>query len=79
MKVLSDKSRRGKMKGNVYVKTAREAADFLRVHLGTIRRLAGHGCITAFKVGKDRRFHKEELGRWSNWQYFGPQGGGGAV
>jgi len=47
---------------------AREAAGFLKAHVETIRRLARRGEIPAFKVGKDWRFHKEALRRWSEGQ-----------
>jgi excisionase family DNA binding protein len=50
------------------VMNAREAADFLKAHVETIRRLARRGEIPAFKVGKDWRFHKKALLSWTQGQ-----------
>ncbi len=47
------------------VLNAREAAEFLRAHVETVRRLARRGEIPSFKVGKDWRFSREALRRWS--------------
>jgi excisionase family DNA binding protein len=47
---------------------AREAAVFLGTHVETVRRLARRGDIPSFKVGRDWRFHKEALLRWSEGQ-----------
>jgi excisionase family DNA binding protein len=47
---------------------AEEAAASLAVHVETLRRLARRGRIPAFKVGKDWRFRRESLGRWSETQ-----------
>jgi excisionase family DNA binding protein len=44
---------------------AKEAADFLNVHLETIRRLARQKEIPAFKVGKGWRFSEETLKKWA--------------
>ena len=44
---------------------AREASIFLNAHVETIRRLARKGNIPSFKVGKDWRFRKEDLIKWS--------------
>jgi excisionase family DNA binding protein len=44
---------------------AREAADFLHAHVETIRRLARKGEIPSFKIGKDWRFLKENLIKWT--------------
>jgi excisionase family DNA binding protein len=43
----------------------REAAAFLGVHEQTVRRLSRRGAIPCFKVGRDWRFRKEALLRWS--------------
>jgi excisionase family DNA binding protein len=51
----------------------REAAAFLGAHEQTVRRLARRGGIPAFKVGRDWRFRKEAIQRWSEEQ----QRGGG--
>jgi excisionase family DNA binding protein len=51
----------------------RAAAAFLGVHEQTVRRLARRGAIPCFKVGRDWRFRREALIRWSEEQ----QGGGG--
>ena len=45
-----------------------EAAAFLGAHEQTVRRLARRGAIPSFKVGKDWRFRKEALLRWSEEQ-----------
>ena len=50
---------------------ASEAAAFLGAHIQTIRKLARSGRIPAFKVGKDWRFRKEALLRWSEDQQRG--------
>jgi excisionase family DNA binding protein len=46
-------------------------AVFLGVHIETVRRLARSGEIPSFKVGKDWRFRKEALLRWSEEQQRG--------
>ena len=53
---------------NADVFNIRQAAAFLGAHEQTIRRLARRGLIPAFKVGKDWRFRKEMLLRWSENQ-----------
>jgi excisionase family DNA binding protein len=50
------------------VMNARDAGDFLKAHVETIRRRARRGEIPAFKVGKDWRFHKEALLSWTQGQ-----------
>ena len=49
----------------------REAAAFLGAHEQTIRRLARRNAIPCFKVGRDWRFRKEALVRWSEDQHRG--------
>lgn len=44
---------------------AREAAEFLGVHVETIRRHAKKGTLPGFKVGSDWRFLKDALLRWA--------------
>jgi excisionase family DNA binding protein len=46
----------------------REAAAFLGAHEQTIRKLARRGAIPCFKVGRDWRFRREALLRWSESQ-----------
>ena len=46
----------------------REAAAYLGVHEQTVRRLARRDAIPGFKVGRDWRFRKEALVRWSEEQ-----------
>jgi excisionase family DNA binding protein len=48
-----------------------EAAAFLGAHEQTVRKLARRAGIPAFKVGKDWRFHREALVRWSEEQQRG--------
>lgn len=56
---------------NPEVFNIREAAAFLGAHEQTIRKLARRGAIPAFKVGRDWRFRKEALLRWSEEQKCG--------
>ena len=44
---------------------AQAAATLLNAHVETVRRLARRGGIPSFKVGKDWRFRKDALLRWS--------------
>jgi excisionase family DNA binding protein len=52
----------------------REAAAFLGAHEQTVRKLARSRVLPAFKVGRDWRFRREALVRWSEEQH---RGGGG--
>jgi excisionase family DNA binding protein len=52
---------------------AHEAAALLRAHVETVRRLARRGDIPSFKVGKDWRFNREALVRWSEKKPVGNQ------
>jgi len=56
------------MKNDSDVLNAKEAAEYLKAHVETVRRMARRGEIPAFKVGKDWRFHKELLRQWSEEQ-----------
>jgi two-component system, response regulator, stage 0 sporulation protein F len=47
---------------------AAEAAALLGAHVETVRRLARRGEIPCFKLGKDWRFHREAIERWSHEQ-----------
>jgi len=53
---------------------AKEAAEFLGVHVETLRRLARNGEIPSFKIGKDWRFNKDALERWMENQYIPSSG-----
>lgn len=44
--------------------TARELADYLRVHPSTIYRLLRKGGLPAFKVGRGWRFDVTIIDRW---------------
>lgn len=59
--------------GNIYigaedtaspVMTSGEAADYLKMHVKTVCRLAKEGKIPAKKVGSEWRFLKSVLDRW---------------
>ena len=52
----------------IEVLNAEAAAAFLGAHVETLRRLARRGGIPSFKVGRDWRFRKEALLRWSDGQ-----------
>jgi excisionase family DNA binding protein len=56
---------------NTEVIDAVEAAEFLGAHVETIRRLARRGEIPSFKVGKDWRFRRDILQKWSETQRSG--------
>ena len=45
-----------------------QAAAFLGAHVQTIRKLARSGALPSFKVGKDWRFRREALERWTHDQ-----------
>ena len=45
-----------------------EAAQYLRVHQETLRRLARNGEIPAYKVGRGWRFNRSTLDRWAESQ-----------
>ena len=47
---------------------AAEAAALLGAHVETVRRLARRGEIPCFKLGKDWRFHRAAIERWSHEQ-----------
>jgi excisionase family DNA binding protein len=46
----------------------RDAAAFLGVHEETVRRLARRAVLPSFKVGRDWRFRRDALLRWSEKQ-----------
>ena len=44
--------------------TVAEVADYLHVSLSTVHRLARHGLIPAFRIGRDYRFGRDEIDKW---------------
>ena len=44
--------------------TAKEVAEYLKIHPLTVHRYAREGKIPAFKIGTDWRFHKKYIERW---------------
>jgi len=63
------------MKNDSDVLNAKEAAEYLKAHVETIRRMARRGEIPAFKVGKDWRFHRKALRQWSEGRHYNSNGG----
>ncbi len=59
------------MSEDTQVMDASAAAAFLGAHVETIRRLARRGEIPSFKVGKDWRFRREAIERWSEGRHSG--------
>ena len=53
---------------------AKETAECLKAHVETVQRMARRGEIPAFKVGKDWRFHKEALRKWTETQHCNSNG-----
>ncbi len=51
------------------VMTSVEAADYLKMHVKTICRLAKEGKIPARKVGSEWRFLKNVLDRWLSEEF----------
>jgi len=62
------------MENDAGVLSTKEATAVLKAHGETIRRLARRREIPACKVGKDWRFHREALRRWSEGQNSEPSG-----
>ena len=62
------------MKSESGVLNAKEAAEYLKAHVETVRRMARRGEIPAFKVGKDWRFQKEALKKWTETQHLSSNG-----
>lgn len=52
------------IKNRQEIMTAKEVADYLKLHPLTVHRLAREGKIPAFKIGTDWRFHKKHIERW---------------
>jgi excisionase family DNA binding protein len=50
--------------GNNAVMTSMEAAEYLKMHVKTVCRLAKEGKIPAKKVGSEWRFLKNVLDKW---------------
>jgi len=46
------------------IMTAKEVADYLKLHPLTVHRYAREGKIPAFKIGTDWRFHKKYIDKW---------------
>ena len=46
------------------IMTAKEVADYLKLHPLTVHKYAREGKIPAFKIGTDWRFHKKYIERW---------------
>ena len=44
--------------------TISEVADYLRLHLSTVYRLAREERLPAVKIGNQWRFHKEHIEEW---------------
>lgn len=44
---------------------AHEAAELLGAHVESVRRLARRGALPGYKIGKDWRFKRDALTRWS--------------
>jgi excisionase family DNA binding protein len=44
--------------------TVREVSELLKIHQGTVYRLAKEGRIPAFRIGTDWRFRTELVVRW---------------
>jgi excisionase family DNA binding protein len=58
--------------------TARQVADFLQVHISTLRRWSDQGILKSYRVGprRDRRYKQEDvLGFVSEDHIAGGQGG----
>jgi excisionase family DNA binding protein len=62
-------AKRVTMAHDTEVLNAHEAAAFFGVYVETIRRLARRGEIPSFKMGKDWRFRKDAILRWSEEQH----------
>lgn len=56
--------------------TAREAADFLRVHLVTLYSWVSEGKVPSIKLGRKRLFDPAELERWLETQTVRERGPG---
>lgn len=50
------------------VMNVKETAAFLGTHIETVRRLARRGDLPSFKVGKDWRFRRDALLKWTEAQ-----------
>jgi excisionase family DNA binding protein len=46
------------------IMTAKEIAEYLKIHPLTVHRYAREGKIPAFKIGTDWRFHRKHIERW---------------
>ena len=62
------------MARNDQVMTVKEVAQYLKVHVSTVYRLAQSGKLPSFKIGGDWRFNKESVDRWRIEQEQGHHG-----
>lgn len=44
--------------------TVREVAAYLRLHVVTVYRMAQHGALPAFRVGRGWRFKRDQIEQW---------------
>jgi excisionase family DNA binding protein len=70
---VAEETQRGPAEHSPEVLDADEAGQFLRAHTETVRRLARRGEIPAYKVGKDWRFSRIALRRWTETQHIRAQ------
>lgn len=52
------------MEKNKEIMTAKEVAEYLKIHPFTVRKYAKEDKIPAFKIGTDWRFHKRYIDQW---------------
>ena len=49
---------------NLTILTVREVAAYLRLHVVTVYRMAQHGALPAFRVGRGWRFKRDQIDQW---------------
>jgi len=49
---------------NKDIMTAKDVAEYLKLHPLTVHRYARQGKIPAFKIGTDWRFHRQYIEEW---------------
>ncbi len=49
---------------NPTILTVREVAAYLRLHAVTVYRMAQHGALPAFRVGRGWRFKRDQIDQW---------------
>jgi excisionase family DNA binding protein len=52
------------MDRNKDIMTAKDVAEYLKLHPLTVHRYAREGKIPAFKIGTDWRFHRKYIDKW---------------